>query len=98
MNTCGVLVLLAFFRAVDYVSCDKPYQVVANKWNCSMTKEAIAVYRKEVFHLLADVEETEDPATRSIFPRPGKGRRFAGYLYFRRCFMPVLMNKNNTDH
>ena len=37
-----------------------------------MAKEAIAVYRKEVFHLLADVEDTEDSATRSIFPRPGK--------------------------
>ena len=28
-----------------------------------MVKEAIAVYRKEVFHLLADVEDTEDPAS-----------------------------------
>ena len=37
-------------------------------------KGAIAVYRKEDFYLLADVEDTEDPATRSgrraVFPRP----------------------------
>ena len=60
-----------------------------------MIKEAIAVYRKKVFHLLADVEDTEDSATRSIFRRPGKGRRFAGYLYFRRCLIPVLAKKND---
>ena len=30
-----------------------------------MVKEAIAVYRKEVFQLLADAEDTEDPTTRS---------------------------------
>ena len=98
MNTCGVLVLLAFFRAVDYISCDKPYKVVANKWSCSTTDKAIALYRKEIFHLLADVEDTEDPAARSIFPRPGRGRRFAGYPYFRRCLLPALMNINNSDY
>jgi hypothetical protein len=98
MNTCGVFVLLAFFRAVDYISCDKPYKVVANKWSCSTTDKAIALYRKEIFHLLADVEDTEDPAARSIFPRPGRGRRFAGYPYFRRCLLPALMNINNSDY
>ena len=67
-----------------------------------MAKEAIAVYRKEVFHLLADVEDTEDPAKRSsrraVFPRPENGRRFAGYLYLHICLIPVLMNKMNTDY
>jgi hypothetical protein len=72
-----------------------------------MVKEAIEVYRKENFHhLLADVEDTEDTedtATRSsrraVFPRPEEGTRFAGYLYFRRCLIPVLMiNHNNTDY
>ena len=32
-----------------------------------MVDLAIAKYRNEVFHILADVEETEDSATRSIF-------------------------------
>ena len=58
-----------FFRAVDRVSCNKPFHVVAAKWNCSMVDKAIAKCRNEVFHILADVEETEDSATRSIFPR-----------------------------
>ena len=98
MNTCGVLVLLAVFRAVDYISCDKPYKVVANKWSCSTTDKALALYRKEIIHLLDDVEDTEDPAARSIFPRPGKERRFAGYPYFRRCLMPALMNIDNSDY
>jgi hypothetical protein len=80
------------------VSCDKPYHVIGDKWNCSMVKDDIAVYCKEVFYLLADVVDTEDPSARSIFPRPGKGRRFAGYLYFRRCLIPLLMNKLNTDY
>jgi len=58
INSCGVLVLLAVFRAVDYfMSCDSFYHVIADKWICSMVKEAIAVYRKEAFHLLADVED-----------------------------------------
>jgi hypothetical protein len=70
INTCGVLVLLAFFRAVDHLSSKNPFHVVAAKWNCSMVDKAIAKYRNEVFHILADVEETEDSATRSIFPRP----------------------------
>ena len=98
INTCGVLVLLAVFRAVDHVSCKKPFHVFAGKWNCSMADKAIAVYRNEVFYLLADVEETEDSATRSIFPRPGKGRRFARYLHFHLCLIPVLTKKVNTDY
>ena len=67
-----------------------------------MVKEAIAVYRKEVFQLLADAEDTEDPATRSgiraVFQGPENGRRFAGYLYFRRCLIPVLIINHNTDY
>ena len=61
------------------MSCDKAYHVIGDKWNCSMVKDAIAVYCKEVFHLLADVVDTEDPSTRSIFPRPGKEERFVVY-------------------
>jgi hypothetical protein len=98
MNTCGVLVLLAFFRAVDHVSCNKPFQVVAAKWHCSMVDLAIAKYRNEVFHILADVEDTEDSEKRPIFPRPSQGRRYAGYLYFRLCLIPALANKGNSDY
>ena len=98
MNTCGVLVLLAFFRAVDHVSCNKPFQVVAAKWHCSMVDLAIAKYRNEVFHVLADVEDTEDSEKRPIFPRPSQGRRYAGYLYFRLCLIPALANKGNSDY
>ncbi len=29
INTCGLVVLPAFFRAVDHVSCNKPFHVVA---------------------------------------------------------------------
>ncbi len=98
MNTCGVLVLLAFFRAVDHVSCNTAFLVVAAKWHCSMVDLAIATYRNEVFHILVDVEVTEDSATRSIFPRPSQGRRYAGNLYFHRCLIPVLANKENLDY
>jgi hypothetical protein len=63
-----------------------------------MVDLAIAKYRNEVFHILADVEETEDSAIRSIFSRPSQGRRYAGYLYFRRCLIPVLANKRNLDY
>ena len=87
-----------FFRAVDHVSSNKPFHVVAGKWNCSMVDKAIAVYRNEVFHILADVEETEDSEKRSIFPRPRQGRRYAGYLYFLRCLIPVLGNKGNAEY
>ena len=63
-----------------------------------MADKAIAVYRNEVFYLLADVEETEDSEKRSIFPRPRQGRRYAGYLYFLRCLIPALANKGNLDY
>jgi hypothetical protein len=79
------------------VSCKKTFNVVTAKWNFSMADKAIAKYRNEVFHILADVEETEDSATRSIFPRPSRGRRYAGYLYFHLCLIPVLANKGNLD-
>jgi hypothetical protein len=36
INTRGMLVLLAFFRAADHVSSEKPFHVVSAKWNCSM--------------------------------------------------------------
>jgi hypothetical protein len=87
-----------FFRAVDHVSSKNPFDVVAAKWSCSMVDLAIAKYRNEVFHILVDVEETEDSEKRSIFPRPSKGRRYAGYLYFRRCLIPALANKGNLDY
>ncbi len=66
---------------------DKPYHVIADKWNCLMVKEASALNRKEIFHLLADVEDTEDDtktrsSRRAVFLRHENGRRFAGYLYF----------------
>ena len=53
--TCGVLVLLAFFRAADHVSSKNPFHVVSAKWNCSMVDKQ--KYCKEVFHILPDVEE-----------------------------------------
>jgi hypothetical protein len=63
-----------------------------------MVDKAIAKCRNEVFQILADVEETEDSATRSIFPRSRQGRRYAGYLYFHLCLIPVLANKGNLDN
>ena len=99
MNTCGVLVLLAFFlEQLTMCTCNKPFLVVAAKWHCSMVDLAIAKNRNEVYHILVDVEETEDSEKRSIFPRPSQGRRYAGYLYFRRCLIPVLANKGNLDY
>ena len=80
------------------MSCNTPFRVVAAKWHCSMVDLAIAKYRNEVFHILADVEETEDSAIRNIFSRPSQGKMYAGYLYFRRCLIPVLANKGNLDN
>ena len=63
-----------------------------------MVDVAIAKYRNEVFHTLADVEDTEDSEKSPIFPRPSQGRRYAGYIYFRLCLIPALANKGDSEY
>jgi hypothetical protein len=64
---CGMMTLIAFFRAVTKLAQNEPSEVIYESWICSTTKDALEAYREELMHLLIDVFVVDDEES--------KGRR-----------------------
>jgi hypothetical protein len=80
---CGVLALIAFFRAANMVALRKAPKDIVKKWNCASRPAAFLMYRKQLANLLTNVVEEENHAPigrgDSSDKRP---RKPAGFFYF----------------
>ena len=87
-SNCGVLVLIAFFRAVSLLAKNKMTDTVCDSWSCSTDPAAFKKYRKELFHLLTDVSYVKDPTKELESSKRDRrstkpvGSSHAGFSYF----------------
>jgi hypothetical protein len=91
---CGVLTLIAFFRAISFVAnglCT-PEQVT-KRWTAAVIPKAFERYRQQILNLLINVmEEGDGIEDRRKEPpsRPSQGRRYAGFRYFEYTLLVYL--------
>jgi hypothetical protein len=80
---CGVLALIAFFRAANMVARRNAPKDIVKKWNCASRPAAFVMYRKQLANLLTNVVEEENhaPVGRGD-KRPRADRTPAGFFYF----------------
>jgi len=91
---CGVLTLIAFFRAISFVAngLGAPEQVTM-RWTAAVIPKAFKRYRRQIFNLLINViDEEDDNEDRRKEPpsRPAQGRRYAGFFYFEYTLLVYL--------
>ena len=106
---CGMMTLIAFFRAVTKLAQNAPSEVIYESWICSTSKHALEAYREELMHLLTDVfvVDDEEPKDRrggnkKNMERPAEGKRYAGFRYFQNSILgfmkkPSKISKNRLD-
>ena len=106
---CGMMTLIAFFRAVTKLAQNAPSEVICESWICSTTKDALEAYREELMHLLIDVFVVDDEESKGRrrgnkqnMERPAEGKRYAGFRYFQNSILgfmkkPSKISKNRLD-
>jgi hypothetical protein len=106
---CGMMTLIAFFRAVTKLAQNAHSEVIYESWICSTTKDALNAYREELMHLLTDVfvVDDEEPKGRrggnkQNMERPAEGKRYAGFRYFQNSILgfmkkPSKISKNRLN-
>jgi hypothetical protein len=99
-SNCGVLVLLAFFRAVSLLAKNKLTDSVCDSWSCSTDPAAFKKYRKELLHLLTDVNDAKDPTEESSKKdrRSTKpvGSSPAGFSYFTKVLLQEFQEETRN--
>jgi hypothetical protein len=79
---CGVLALIAFFRAANMVALSKAPKDIVKKWNCASRPAAFVMYRKQLANLLTNVVEEENHAPVGRGSSDRRPRKPAGFYYF----------------
>jgi len=101
-SNCGVLVLLAFYRAVSLLAKNKLTDSVCDSWSCSTDPSAFKKYRLELLHLLTDVSDVKDPTEESSKKDTRRstklvGSSHAGFSYFTKVLLQEFQEETRIQ-
>ena len=111
---CGVLVLIAFFRVVNLLANNQTYDICVNWYCSITTVAFQKYRKELLHLLtdVREVDDPNAAAAsnssssrsnsrrkeKDDVPKPGPGRSFAGFLYFKEVLLPWLEMKDNTRY
>jgi hypothetical protein len=111
---CGVLVLIAFFRVVNLLANNQTYDICVNWYCSITTVAYLKYRKELLHLLtdVREVDDPNAAAAsnssssrsnsrrkeKDDVPKPGPGRSFAGFLYFKEVLLPWLEMKDNTRY